>query len=192
MHDRKSFIAATCVSVSSLPHKKCAGARICEMSPSVTCSTVAWSDLMYDALCSAVMLSTSCCRCSGFACHAPAHRQSDKVRALYTEMIEHAQRVADEVIAGELGVVVVAFAIPTCFPRRTGEVRREGGQVRAPVAAVAADAVHGEREGPVAGQRAGDAGCARNMVERLLRHGGQRLADTGELQQSSTTAGQGP
>ena len=62
-----SWCIATGVSVSSLPTTKCVGARMAEISPSVTCSTVAWSDLMYDILCSAAMLLINCCRCSGLA-----------------------------------------------------------------------------------------------------------------------------
>jgi hypothetical protein len=47
---------------------------IVAMSPRSTCATVASSDLMYEALCSAAMLRRSSSKCSGVACGPTSER----------------------------------------------------------------------------------------------------------------------
>lgn len=69
------------------------------------------------------------------------------MRPLHAEVIEHAHHVVHEVVEGQRTVVVVAAAVAARVPCHAGEMRRKGRQLGTPVATVAADAVHEERQG---------------------------------------------
>jgi len=86
---------------------------------------------------------------------AAAERQSDEVRALGAEAVEHPREVGAEVGERQRAVVVVGVAVATRVPRGGGEVLAERAQLVVPVLAVTADAVqtHDERPGARNAQR---------------------------------------
>src|SRR5437773_2280645 len=140
--------SATVVSRSCSPTTKCVGTAIAARLPTVSWLTVASSDLRYDALRSAAMLSKSCWRAAGAV------------------MVEDAPEVAGEIVERERPGVIVARAVAPRIPRRRREVSGEHTELIAPVRAVSADTVQEDHERAVTGAIDGQAGRRADQIER--------------------------
>src|SRR5207247_784522 len=136
--------SAIVVSRSCSPTTKCVGTAIAARLPTVSWWTVASSDLRYDALRSAAMLSKSCWRAAGAAAGAV--------------MVEDAPEIAGEIVERERPGVIVARAVAPRIQRRRREVSGEHTELIAPVRAVSVDTVQEDHERAVTGAIDGQTG----------------------------------
>jgi hypothetical protein len=66
----------------------------------------------------------------------------------YAEPVDDAQQIGNEIVERERPIVVVARAVASRIPGNSFEVRGERRQLRAPVGAIAADAVQKDEQRP--------------------------------------------